>query len=106
MGLSMMGVGKMENDAEREAFDEWLPNYYTSGEDSAARSGWVAAIKHADSRHVIPEGYALVPVEPSAAILSAAFDATGASEAMRTKVNIRTLRIYRKMIASAQQATK
>ena len=62
----------MDIDAEREAFDEWLPNYYTDGEDSAARAGWVAAIKHAESHPVIPEGYALVPIEPTPAMLDVA----------------------------------
>lgn len=33
-------------EAERVAFDEWLPNYYDNAEDVAARAGWEAAIAY------------------------------------------------------------
>jgi hypothetical protein len=50
---------------------------------------------------VLPEGCRLVPVEPSAAMLSAAFDTTGESEGMRTRVNVRMLKLYRAFLAAA-----
>jgi len=105
----------MGNDAEREAFDEWLPNYYTDGEDSAARAGWVAAIKHAESHPVIPEGYALVPVEPNDAMLHAGVKALiGGDEcsmeclsgALLEDYEREVTAIYRAMINPAQQAAQ